>query len=331
MLTLDGSSAGGQVLRSALALSATTGQAFTMTSIRGRRRRPGLMRQHLTAVRAAAAVCGAEVVGAELRSTVLRFTPGPLRAGEFRFDIGTAGSTTLVLQTVLPPLLCAPGPSTVTLRGGTHNPLAPSADFLRRSFVPLVQRMGPTVDVELVRHGFAPAGGGELVARVVPAPLTPWALGDVGPIRSCTARVLVANLPPHVGRREVLALQRALPRLDAAVVEPVDADGPGNAVVVEVQTDQLTAVFDAVGQRGVRAERVAADLAARVKAWMSARVPVEEHLQDQLLLLMTLAGGGRFRTVAASEHTRSNLEVLRAFLPERAPQIVVRDGVTDIA
>ena len=162
MITIDGSAGegGGQILRSSLALSLVTGQPFRMERIRAKRQKPGLLRQHLTAVEAAKAVGCAEVSGETLGSQTLDFRPGPVTPGNYRFAVGTAGSATLVLQTVLPALLTASDPSTLTLEGGTHNPLAPSFDFLDRCFMPLIHRMGPSVELELKRPGFFPAGGG---------------------------------------------------------------------------------------------------------------------------------------------------------------------------
>ena len=139
MIEIDGSSGegGGQILRTSLALSMCTGQPFALTRIRAGRAKPGLMRQHLTCVNAAAAVCGAQVLGAELSSQTLHFTPGPVRAGDYAFNVGTAGSCTLVLQTVWPALWMKASPSEITLVGGTHNPMAPSFHFLQRAYLPL--------------------------------------------------------------------------------------------------------------------------------------------------------------------------------------------------
>jgi RNA 3'-terminal phosphate cyclase (ATP) len=161
MLTIDGSQSegGGQVLRSSLALSLVTGRPFAIENIRAGRKKPGLLRQHLTAVLAAAEVSAAEVEGAALASRRLLFRPGRVRAGDYAFRVGTAGSATLVLQTVLPALLLAEGESTLTLEGGTHNPMAPPVDFLENAYLPLVNRLGPRVKVQLVRPGFYPAGG----------------------------------------------------------------------------------------------------------------------------------------------------------------------------
>src|SRR5687767_13803626 len=162
MIELDGSEGegGGQILRSALALAIVRGEPLAIHSIRAKRKRTGLLRQHLTAVHAARAVGAARVVGDALGSTELRFEPSGVVHGEHHFAVGTAGSATLVLQTVLWPLLVAPGESTVVVEGGTHNPLAPPFEFLARVLAPLVRRMGAELELELVRAGFYPAGGG---------------------------------------------------------------------------------------------------------------------------------------------------------------------------
>src|SRR5688572_16449750 len=170
LITIDGSmgEGGGQVLRTSLALSLVTGKPFRIEKIRAGREKPGLLRQHLTAVNAAAAVGGAHVEGAALGSRELDFRPGPAKPGEYRFAVGTAGSATLVLQAVLPALLTARGASTLVLEGGTHNPFAPPFDFLDKAFLPLLRRMGARVEVALERPGFYPAGGGRFQVRVEP-------------------------------------------------------------------------------------------------------------------------------------------------------------------
>src|SRR5688572_20326178 len=198
MLTIDGSmgEGGGQILRSALALSVITGTPFRIANIRANRDRPGLRRQHTTAVRAAAQICGGDVVGAEVDSRELTFRPGKVAPGDYTFDIGSAGSTTLVLQTVLPPLLLAGGPSTLVLEGGTHNPGGPPADFVERVFLPVINRMGPRVQLALERPGFAPAGAGRLIVAIEPAArLQPVTLNERGKLIRRRARVVVAGLP----------------------------------------------------------------------------------------------------------------------------------------
>ena len=320
MIAIDGSEGegGGQILRTSLALSLVTGQPFRMERIRARRQKPGLLRQHLTAVEAARTVGCAEVMGATLSSQVLEFRPGPVTPGNYRFAVGTAGSATLVLQTVLPSLLTASGPSTLTLEGGTHNPLAPSFDFLAKCFMPLIHRMGPTVELELKRPGFFPAGGGQFHARVQPATkLSPIDLLERGSIRSRRARIWTSKLPEHVAERELAVVREELKwRADECSVENVPHPmGPGNAVVLEIEAEQVTAVFTGFGERGRPAEEVAKSAVEAAKAWLDANVPVDEHLADQLLLPMALAGRGSFRTTKPSLHTTTNAEIIRRFLP----------------
>jgi RNA 3'-terminal phosphate cyclase (ATP) len=205
MITIDGSQGegGGQILRTSLALSLVTGQPFRMERIRAKRQKPGLLKQHLTAVEAAKTVGCAELTGAALGSQTLEFIPGPVTPGNYRFAVGTAGSATLVLQTVLPALLTASGLSTLTLEGGTHNPMAPPFDFLEESFMPMIHRLGPSVELELKRPGFYPAGGGRFHARVQPVKqLSRLDLLDRGTIRTRHAKVLVSKLPEHVTERD---------------------------------------------------------------------------------------------------------------------------------
>lgn len=317
-IQIDGSfgEGGGQILRTSLALAMVTRRAIRVAKIRAARKKPGLRQQHLTAVRAAAEVAQAEVDGAEIGSRELTFTPGEVRPGEYRFDIGTAGSATLVLQTVLPPLMIAGGPSQLVLEGGTHNPMAPPVDFLQKVFLPLLGRMGPQVDVDLQRHGFYPAGGGRVRVRIQPsAPLTPIDLLERGPIRRQRARAIVANLPRHVAEREVDTARRKLgwkPKWTR--VEVVDSNGPGNALMLEIESQHVTEVFTGFGERHVTAEKVAARAAKQAKAYLQAGVPAAEHLADQLLIPMAMAGGGRFRTLAPTEHTRTNIEIIQKFL-----------------
>ena len=170
MLTINGSEGegGGQILRTALSLSAITGTPFALENIRAKRRRPALQRQHLTCVTAAAQITRAKISGAELSSGALTFEPGAIRGGAYDFAIGTSGSTILVFQTVLPILLNADAPSRVKLSGGTHNPMAPTFDYLKRAFLPQLERMGADVDVTLRQAGFYPAGGGVWQAHVSP-------------------------------------------------------------------------------------------------------------------------------------------------------------------
>ena len=317
-IEIDGSmgEGGGQVLRTSLALSAITGQPFRIAKIRAGRDRPGLLRQHLTGVRAVAEVCGATVEGDALGSTSLGFRPGTVRPGDYRFAVGTAGSAGLVLQTVLPALWSASAPSTIELSGGTHNPASPPGQFLERAFLPLVCRMGPTVTLTLERWGFYPAGGGRYRVTVAPAPLRPLVLEQRGDIERVELVAAVANLSRKIGHRELATLRERLELEDprAGRVDEVESDGPGNAVYAEVRCAHVTEVFTAFGRKGVAAEAVAGEAADELLGWRALDVPVGEHLADQLLLPMALAGGGSFRTVPPSLHTRTNAEVIGRFL-----------------
>jgi RNA 3'-terminal phosphate cyclase (ATP) len=318
MLTVDGSQGegGGQILRSALALSLVTGQAFRIENIRAQRKRPGLLRQHLTAVQAATAIGHARVVGATLHSDRLDFVPAGVVPGDYRFDVGTAGSTTLVLQTVLPALLTASGPSRLSLVGGTHNPQAPPFDFLDRTFLPLINQMGPRVAAKLESPGFYPAGGGRFQVTVEPAgKLEPCALLDRGAVRGIAACAMVAKLPRHIAERELRVVQQRLGSGVSLLVEEVSGSpGPGNVLLIEVQCERVTEVFAAFGERGVRAGTVAEKAVAEARRYLDAAVAVGEHLADQLLLPMALAGGGAFKTLPLSLHAHTSIDVIKMFL-----------------
>jgi RNA 3'-terminal phosphate cyclase (ATP) len=275
------------------------------------------MRQHLTAVEAAAAVGGAQISGATVGSRSVTFAPTGVKAGEYAFSVGTAGSATLVLQTVLPSLLTADRPSTLVLEGGTHNPSSPPFDFLAKAFLPLVARMGARVEATLERPGFYPAGGGRFHVKVTPTKrLAPLVLEQRGEVRARRVRAVVANLPRAVGERE---LNRFAARThwdsSALSLEVVpNSVGPGNVLIAEVESEQVTEVFTSFGEKQVRAETVANVCADEVLAYLATDAPVGAHLADQLLLLLAVAGQGTFRTVPPTRHTRTQLEVIPRFL-----------------
>jgi RNA 3'-terminal phosphate cyclase (ATP) len=330
VLTIDGSmgEGGGQVLRSSLALSLLSATPFRITGIRAGRARPGLMRQHLAAVNAAAEISDARVEGAEIGSTRLEFQPQAIRGGNYTFAIGGAGSTTLVFQTVLLPLLLgAATPSSLTFEGGTHNPMAPPFEFIARTFLPLLARLGGQVQVELTRHGFYPAGGGRWSAQVEPSRrLERLELLERGTLGARSARALFASLPASVALRELDTLATALDWERAAcrprMVE--DSCGPGNALLAFIESEHITEVVTGFGERGVSAERVAAGVASEVARYLAANVPVGEHLADQLLLPMALGAGGVFRTVQPSQHCLTQLSLLKLFLGTSA--VVAEEG-----
>ena len=315
---IDGSmgEGGGQVLRTSLALSLCLGRPFRIHRLRARRPRPGLRPQHLAAVRAAAAVGRAQVRGDEIGSRALSFAPGRPQAGDYAFDIGTAGSACLVLQTLLPALVRAPEPSTLEITGGTHVPMAPVWEFIEFVYLPLVAAMGPRFDARLLRPGYYPHGGGRLRCRIEPVPaLCPLHLPARGPLLGLDAAVRISRLPRHVAGRERAVLRRRLgiAERDVTVIEDREAAGPGNAVWVRVRCRELTELFSAIGQRGRPAEDVAGACARAVRDYLDSGVPVGPHLADQLLLPLALAGGGSFVTGPPSRHARTNMAVIEAF------------------
>jgi RNA 3'-terminal phosphate cyclase (ATP) len=333
VLTIDGSQGegGGQILRTALALAPVTGTPFRIEKIRAGRDKPGLLRQHLTAVNAAVMESDASAEGATPGSQELTFRPGAVRPGDYRFAVGTAGSTGLVLQTVLPALLTASGPSMVTVEGGTHNPSAPPFDFLARAFLPLVERMGPRVTARLDRPGFYPAGGGQCTVSITPTiALRPLSLLERGAVLRRRARAIVARLSPRIADRELAVVRTQLGWSDdemERVVIGEDARGPGNAVLVEIESEHITEVFTGFGEVNVRAEAVADRVAEKVRRYLAAGVPVGPYLADQLLIPLALAGGGAFRTIALTSHATTNLLVIGAFLGARFATTGTRDDL----
>ncbi|GAB6141255.1 RNA 3'-terminal phosphate cyclase [Methylosoma difficile] len=320
MIELDGSQGegGGQILRTALSLSMCTGQAVHIVNIRAKRQKPGLMRQHLTAVQAAAQVCGAEVSGDAIGSLELWFAPGVVRGGSYQFNIGTAGSCTLVLQTLLPALLSADQDSVVELTGGTHNPMSPPFHFLERAFLPLLQRMGVNVDLSLLRYGFYPAGGGQLRVQIKAGQvLQPLHLQARGERIENYAEALFAGIPFHIAGRELAVLKKRLGWSDGQLLPKAleRQQGPGNALLVTLVYEHVTEVFSAFGEKGVAAEKVADTLAKAVRRYLASSAVVGVYLADQLLLPMALAGGGSFTCTEWSQHAATNAEVIERFLP----------------
>ena len=319
LIHLDGSQGegGGQILRTSLALSVCLQKPFKIEKIRANRRRPGLMRQHLTAVKAAARISNAHVEGDELNSQQLLFSPNEVQAGEYHFAIGTAGSATLVLQTILLPLLFAKGTSKVTIEGGTHNPLAPPFDFLQYAYLPLLEKMGANIKATLVRPGFFPAGGGCIELEVEPVnKLKPISIVERGKIVEKKAQVLIAGLPFHIVERELKILKQKLNWPDNCyqISDMNSSYGPGNIITVIVKSENVCEVFTGFGEKGTKAEAVADKVVKEVRRYITSGVPVEEHLSDQVLLPMALAGEGEYVTTTPSRHTLTNIDVIKHFI-----------------
>lgn len=324
LITIDGAQGegGGQILRSSLTLAALTGRPLRIHNIRAGRAKSGLLRQHLAAVQGAAAVCGAEVDGAELRSRALYFKPGPIRPGHHTFAIGSAGSASLVCQTVLP-LLLGQGDSELVFEGGTHNKQAPPWDFLEHVYFPLLRRMGAQVDARLERAGFYPAGGGRMIVRLSggrPGPVPPitrsvgGTLGDL----QMSAWVSHNGLPENIVKRALAALRAGLdlPR-DAARPRPLPSPGTGGAFCVRLQQGDAVELVTGFAERGRSTEEIAEEVITQATTWRDQTAPVGEHLADMLVLLAALYGGA-FHTGTWSLHSATHVLVVRAFLGEEA-------------
>jgi RNA 3'-terminal phosphate cyclase (ATP) len=322
LLEIDGAQGpgGGQLLRTSLSLSILLRKPFRMTGIRAGRKNPGLQAQHLTAVKAAAEVSRARVHGADLNSEALTFEPERLEAGRHRFDIGTAGSTALVLQTLLPALLFAGKPSELEIRGGTANPFAPSALYLEQVFLPTLARMGAKATARVERWGFYPAGGGVLRARVEPANgLTAIDLRGRGRLEEVRGYAVVANLPAGVAEREKTRALKVLAEasLEARItLERAEADGPGNELFLLARYANARAGFSSLGEKGKPAEQVAEEAARELAAFHASGASADAHLADQLLLYAALAGGeSRYTTPRVTSHLVTNAWLVEKFLP----------------
>jgi RNA 3'-terminal phosphate cyclase (ATP) len=324
MIEIDGSigEGGGQVLRSSLTLAAITGQPFRMTRIRTRRRDPGLKAQHRNAVQAAAAICRARVEGAELGSQTIVFEPGPIAPGDFSFDIGTAGSTSLVLQTILPALSLAPAASRVKLHGGTHVRWSPCFDYLKIQWLPFLKTIGFDADIEMVRAGFYPAGGGLVRAEIRPAgPLCALALVDRGALLRIHGLSAVGRLDPRIAERQrdraAHRLAGRTPALDLPVVR-LASGSPGTLLLLRAEFENSAACFFALGERGKPAERVADEAVDELLQFLDTDGAVDPHLADQLVLPLALATGASALAVSrVSDHLVTNAEIVRRFLPAR--------------
>jgi len=318
MIIIDGSEGegGGQVVRNACALSLVTGAPFRVFNIRGKRKKPGLMRQHVTAIEAACAVGGGECEGLAVGSSELTFRPGRVVPGDYRFAVGTAGSTSLVLQTVLMPLLLADKPSRLVLDGGTHNMLAPPFEFLVNAYLPIVERMGARVSAKLVRHGFYPRGGGRIEVEIAPAPLTPIECVERGAPIERSACALFAGLPFDIADREIRVVRAGLgwSEREAYVRQLPEEQGPGNVLLLTARFEHVTEVFSGFGQLGVPAERVAKQAVGRIQGYLASDAFAGPYLADQLLLPFAIAGGGSFTTVKPSQHSLTAADVIARFL-----------------
>jgi len=363
-VTIDGSfgEGGGQILRTSLALSALTGRELEISNVRAGRAKPGLRPQHLQGVRAAAEICSAQVAGATLGSQKIDFRPGAVRGGGYRFEIGTAGSTSLVLQTVYLPLALTAGEtSTIAICGGTHVPMAPCFHYLDMQWRHFMERIGLRVSLAMKSAGYYPRGGGEITAEIHPssyqqaqlqhsalqqaAPylsgkLLPVVIDDRGKLLAIRGVSSVTGLPMSIAERQK---HQALIRLAGVgcpvAIEMVDVPGVGQGTMLLLLAvfENSQACYCALGARGKRAEAVADEAADALLELIRGRGAVDEHLADQLILPLSLAGGASsFVTPKVTTHLLTNIEVIKHFLPVefdvkgevgREGRVVVRPGL----
>lgn len=324
MLQIDASrgEGGGQLVRTAVALAAITGKAVRLDNVRVKRDKPGIAPQHLAAVRAVASLCEADCEGLQLGSREFAFLPQRLRGGEFRFDIGTAGSVTLVLQALLPVLLCAPAPSRVIVSGGTDVRGAPPFDYFRRVVLELLGQMGVHLRCRVLRRGYYPRGGGEVEVAVEPAAWRPLEVDQPGRLISIEGLAHVANLPLSVAermRQTALAplLKAGFPaRFDAVSLGDTEAVGTGGAVACWARTQHSVLGAGRVAERGARAEELGEAVGAELARDLSAHVALDMHAADQILVYLALAGGC-FTTRAISSHARTAMWLCEQFTPVR--------------
>jgi len=327
---IDGSrgEGGGQILRTSLTLACITGKHLRIENIRAARRKPGLAKQHLSCVHAACEICDGQCRGDALGSQILDFQPGPVRGGDYSFDIGSAGSASLVIQTVLPALFLADKPSTVTVTGGTHNPWAPPFDFLRETFLPAIAAAAFRAECQLIKPGFFPAGGGKIFFNI-----QPWHADAGRTIDLCKlaprgpdsnpeihARIYTARLPEHIAQKQrTLLLQSKLNIKHIEHIEVTDSNGPGNCLMIRVLgakpgNDRMT-VFTAFGMRRKPSREVVNEAVKLAGDFLASNAAVDRYLADQLLIYMALSKTGCYTANELSTHLTTNIETIQKFLP----------------
>jgi RNA 3'-terminal phosphate cyclase (ATP) len=325
VIAIDGShgEGGGQLVRMACALAALTGTPIRLHSVRARRAPPGLAPQHLAAVQAVAQLCNAETEGLALRTQEFTFHPGSIRGGEYRFDVGTAGSITLVLQAVLPVALAAPAVSTFHIVGGTDVKAAPPFDYFRHVFLPLLQRLGLDVRVTLIRRGYYPRGGGEVAVTVQPGTPSALTLDTPGALQELGGIAHIANLPAHIVERmqhtatQVLA-EHGRARIETQRLGRAEAIGMGGAIVLWARLANTVLGGSETAQRGIPAERIAEQAAQALHAELHAAITIDVHAVDQLLIYLALAGRpSHFTARAYSSHAQTSAWLIEQFLPVR--------------
>jgi RNA 3'-phosphate cyclase len=324
MIRIEGSlgEGGGQILRTALSLSLLTGKEFSIENIRASRPKPGLRPQHIKAVEAAAEVSRASVTGAVLGSSAIVFKPGEVRPGRYQFDIGTAGSTSLVLQTIFVPLSRTRVASSVTITGGTHVPWSPSYEYLTQIWLPYLEEIGFDGQVQLDRAGFYPQGGGRIQATIRPsAEVESLDLIERGNLHQIRGMSAIANLDRRIAERQRSQVVRRLGDryyLNDIRISNLPATHRGTVIFLVAEFENSQAGFFALGELGKPAERVADEAIDALVPFLESEGCIDRHLADQLLLPLAFASGiSRLKTEQVTNHLLTNAKVIMEFLPAR--------------
>lgn len=320
-LLIDGSygEGGGQILRTSIALSAITGVPVRVINIRKKRRNPGLRNQHITSIKAVATVCGAKVEGLKLGSTEVTFYPRSPRSGKYFFDVGTAGSITLVLQSLLPVLSTIDGDFEVKIRGGTDVPWSPPIDYLRYVLRPILGMMGFNFEIVIRSRGFYPAGGGEVIVTGEGSKLKSTSIEERGKLVEIGASMWLYNLPEHILERMRRTLMvraynafKITPKVSTDVGKSLS---PGTGVVLYAQFEKTILGADRLGEKGVRAETVAIECVNKLEKEVNSKATLDIHAADQVQVFMSLANGtSSYITRELSNHAQTNMWVISKFL-----------------
>lgn len=318
VVTIDGAKGegGGQVLRTSLSLSMITGKPFKIVNIRANRKKPGLLRQHYTAVKAAASICNAKVKGFEIGAKEIIFIPGEIKPGKYHFKIGSAGSTILVAQTILLPLALSSSRSTVVIEGGTHNKQAPTFDFFNESYLQVLRKVGINVDAKIIQHGFYPAGGGKIEITIRPIQKfkkinLSSKEGEVSIFSECIAFNINNDIAES--QLEFVKNKLSLREGDVDINSIPDGDGFANILSLKIKYRNICEVVAAFGERGKHRNIVAESACEQALEFMKSSSAVGTYLADQILLPISFCGG-RFTTFSPSEHFYTNIETIKRFI-----------------
>src|SRR4030042_333415 len=321
MIEIDGSfgEGGGQILRTSLSLSCLLNKPFRIFNIRKKRKKPGLMPQHLMGIRSLKLISNARVDGDSQGSTELLFAPGEVKAGDYFFDIGTAGSTSLLLQAILPPLIFANNRSSLTLKGGTHVPFSPPFHYISEVFIPILKKFGITAEATIESYGFYPKGGGKVHVEIRPADKIEAAnYLERGQITKVYGLSGVGNLPFSIAERQKnAALAILISQGINAEIETISVSTPGQGtfMFLEAATENCLAGFSSLGERGKKAELVGEEAAKKFLDYYSTSACLDRHLADQIVFYLGVAKGeSSFTTAEISNHLLTNLWVLKEFL-----------------